>query len=104
MMSASRRNILHRIIQIEEEIKDISSDADYRRIKRNLEILGSSRTGSRNISVRSPSDNTKTIVVRRHSTDQEKVTEAYMLKLKVYDLRISELSKEKSGLKRQLLT
>jgi len=103
-VSFSRRTILNRIIQIEEEIKDISTDAEYRRIMRNLDILDSSKTLSRNIRVRSPSDETKTIVVRRHSTDQEKVKDAYRVRLRVYTSRIDSLSEEKKGLTKRLFT
>ena len=104
MMSPTRRTILNRIMQIEEELKDINTDTDYRRIKRNLDILDSSRTGSRNIRVGSPADMTKTIVVRKHSTDQEKVKDAYRVKLREYTSRLDELFKEKRGLEKRLFT
>jgi vacuolar-type H+-ATPase subunit E/Vma4 len=103
-MSASRRTILNRIMQIEEELKDINTDSDYRRIKRNLDILDASRTGSRNISVKSPEDMSKTIVVRRHSVDQAKVKDEYKVKLREYTSRLDELFKEKRGLEKQLFT
>ena len=103
-MSSSRRVILSRIMEIEEEIKDIYIDADFRKIKRNIDILGASKTGSRSIRVRSPSDMTKVIEVRRHSEDSKNVMKAYQLKLYKYTSRINELSREKSGLKKQLFT
>ncbi|MFH2110479.1 MAG: hypothetical protein ABIJ47_04365 [Candidatus Bathyarchaeota archaeon] len=103
-MSPTRRTILNRIMQIEEELKDINTDTEYRRIKRNLDILDSSRTGSRNIRVRSPTDMTKTIVVRKHSEDQEKVKDAYRVKLREYTSRLDELFKEKRGLEKRLFT
>lgn len=104
MMSPTRRTILQRIMQIEEEMKDINTDSDYRRIKKNLDILDASRTGSRNIRVRSPVDMSKTIIVRRHSADQDKVKDAYRVKLREYTSRLDELFKEKRGLERQLFT
>ena len=91
-------------MQIEEEIKDIYINADFRKIKRNIDILGAPKTGSRNIRVRSPSDMTKVIVVRRHSEDSVNVMKAYQLKLFKYTSRIDELSREKFGLKKQLFT
>ena len=103
-MSPTRRTILQRIMQIEEEMKDINTDSDYRRIKKNLDILDASRTGSRNIRVRSPADMSKTIIVRRHSADQDKVKDAYRVKLQEYTSRLDELFKEKRGLERQLFT
>jgi len=103
-MSPTRRTILQRIMQIEEEMKDINTDSDYRRIKKNLDILDASRTGSRNIRVRSPVDMSKTIIVRRHSADQDKVKDAYRVKLREYTSRLDELFKEKRGLERQLFT
>jgi len=104
LMSPTRRTILQRIMQIEEEMKDINTDSDYRRIKKNLDILDASRTGSRNIRVRSPVDMSKTIIVRRHSADQDKVKDAYRVKLREYTSRLDELFKEKRGLERQLFT
>jgi len=54
--------------------------------------------------VRSPSDMTTVIEVRRHSEDSVNVMKAYQLKLHTYTSRINELSREKSGLKKQLFT
>jgi hypothetical protein len=101
-MSATRRTILNRIIQIEAEVKVIRSDIDYRRIKRNLDILDTPSFGSRNISVRSPDDMSKTITVRKKSAQQKEIKDAYTTRLREYTTRLDKLFREKKSLEKQL--
>lgn len=91
-------------MEIEEEIKDINSDTVYRQIKRNMDILGASTVGSRNIQVGAPYDMDKIVVVRRRSTDAEEMMNTYRSRLQEFDSRIEKLTVEKSGLKRRLFT
>jgi hypothetical protein len=89
-------------MQIDEEVKGICTDIDYRRIKRNLDILDTPSFGSRNIRVRSPDDMSKIIVVRKKSAQQKEVKDAYTIRLREYTSRLDELFREKKSLEKQL--
>jgi predicted nucleic acid-binding Zn-ribbon protein len=101
-MSSSRRTNLNRIMQIEKEIKNISTDKEYQQLLRNMKIMDPMTVGSRNVAVGSPDDMDKIITVRRRSQEAKEVAESYELKLQKFSSRIQELRNEKVSLEKQL--
>ena len=101
-MSSTRRTNLNRIMQIEQEIKNIKTDNKYRQILRNMKIMTRLTVGSRNIDVASPDDMDKTITVRRRSQEAKDVVKTYTLNLQKFSSRLQTLRNEKATLEKQL--
>jgi len=101
-MSSSRRTNLHRIMQIENEIKNIKTNNKYQQILRNMNIMDHLTVGSRNIDVGSPDDMDKIITVRRRSEEAKDVVKSYKLNLQKYSSHIQTLINEKASLEKQL--
>lgn len=101
-MSSSRRTNLNRIMQIEQEIKNIKTDNKYRQILRNIKIMDRLTVGSRNIDVASPDDMDKTITVRRRSQEAKNVVKTYTLNLQKFSSRLQTLRNEKASLEKKL--
>ena len=76
-MSSTRRTNLNRIMQIENEIKNINANKEYRQILRNMDLMDHLTVGSRNIDVGSPDDMDKIITVRRRSQEAKYVVKSY---------------------------
>ena len=101
-MSSSRRTDLNRIMQIEQEIKNIKTNNKYRQILGNIGIMDRLTVGSRNIDVASPDNMDKTITVRRRSQEAKDVVKTYKLNLQKYSSRLQTLRTEKATLEKQL--
>ena len=101
-MSPTRRTSLNRIMQIEQEIKKITTDTNYRQILSNLKIMNHLTRGSRNIDVASPEDMDKIITVRRRSQEARDLAETYKLNLQKFSNRLQKLRNEKAALQKQL--
>jgi len=101
-MSSTRRTNLNRIMQIEQEIKNITTNTKYQQIRNNADIMDNLTTGSRNIDVASPEDMDKTITVRRRSQEAKDVAETYTKNLQKYSDRLQKLRDEKADLEKQL--
>lgn len=101
-MGSSRRTNLNRIMQIEQEIKNIKTDNKYRQILRNIKIMDRLTVGSRNIDVASPDDMDKTITVRRRSQEAKNVVKTYTLNLQKFSSRLQTLRNEKASLEKKL--
>ena len=101
-MSSTRRTNLNRIMQIENEIKSIKTDTNYRQILRNIKIMDHLTVGSRNIDVASPDDMDKTITVRRRSQEAKNVVKTYTLNLQKFSSRLQTLRNEKASLEKKL--
>jgi len=89
-------------MQIEQEIKNIKTDTNYRQILRNIKIMDHLTVGSRNIDVASPDDMDKTITVRRRSQEAKNVVKTYTLNLQKFSSRLQTLRNEKASLEKQL--
>ena len=103
-MSSTRRTNLNRIMQIEQEIKNITTNTKYQQIRNNINIMDNLTTGSRNIDVASPDDMDMTITVRRRSQEAKDVAETYTKNLQKYSDRLQKLRDEKAALEKQLFT
>jgi len=103
-MSSTRRTNLNRIMQIEQEIKNITTNTKYQQILKNIKIMDTLTVGSRNIDVGSPEDMDRTITVRRRSQEAKDVAETYTLNLQKYSIRLQNLRNEKAALEKQLFT
>lgn len=101
-MNSTRRTNLNRIMQIEQEIRNIKINTNYRQILRNMKIMDHLTVGSRNIDVASPDNMDKTITVRRRSQEARDVVKTYKLNLKKYSTRLQTLRNEKATLEKQL--
>ena len=101
-MSSTRRTSLNRIMQIEQEIKNITTNTKYQQIRNNMDIMDSLTTGSRNIDVASPDNMDKTITVRRRSQEAKDVAETYTHNLQKYSDRLQKLRDEKAALQKEL--
>ena len=101
-MSSTRRTNLNRIMQIEQEIKNITTNTKYQQILKNMDIMDNLTIGSRNIDVASPDDMDKTITVRRRSQEAKDVAETYTQSLQKYSDRLQKLRDEKAALEKQL--
>lgn len=101
-MGPTRRTSLNRIMQIEQEIKNITTNTTYQQILNNIHIMDTLTTGSRNIDVASPEDMDRTITVRRRSQEARDVQETYTQNLQKYSNRLQKLRDEKAALQKQL--
>jgi len=101
-MSPTRRTSLNRIMQIEQEIKKITTDTNYRQTLKNMNIMNHLTRGSRDIDVASPDDMDKIITVRRRSQEARDLAETYKLNLQKFSNRLQKLRNEKAALQKQL--
>jgi hemerythrin superfamily protein len=101
-MVPTRRTSLNRIMQIEQEIKNIKTNTQYQQILNNIKIMDTLSRGSRNIDVASPDDMDKTITVRRRSQEARDIAETYTQNLQKYSNRLQKLRDEKAVLQKQL--
>ena len=101
-MAPTRRTSLNRIMQIEQEIRNIKTNTTYQQILNNIKIMDTLTTGSRNINVASPDNMDKTITVRRRSQEAKDVVKTYTLKLQKFSSRLQTLRNEKAALEKQL--
>jgi len=101
-MAPTRRTNLNRIMQIEQEIRNIKTNTTYQQILNNIKIMDTLTTGSRNINVASPDNMDKTITVRRRSQEAKDVVKTYTLKLQKFSSRLQTLRNEKAALEKQL--
>jgi hypothetical protein len=101
-MVPTRRNSLNRIMQIEQEIKNIKTNKTYQQILNNIKIMDTLTTGSRNIDVASPDNMEKTITVRRRSQEAKNIAKTYTQNLQKYSNRLQKLRDEKAVLQNQL--
>ena len=70
---ADRRSILQEILKNEAEIKMMSRDPVYAKIRHNLDKLEKRRFGSVTVSVPSPDDSEKVVVVRCNSPEMREI-------------------------------
>ncbi|MBW1669725.1 MAG: hypothetical protein JRJ66_17125 [Deltaproteobacteria bacterium] len=101
-MAPTRRTNLNRIMQIEQEIRNIKTNTTYQQILNNMKIMDTLTTGSRNINVASPDNMDKTITVRRRSQEAKDIVKTYTLKLQKFSSRLQTLRNEKAALEKQL--
>ena len=101
-MAPTRRTNLNRIMQIEQEIRNIKTNTTYQQILNNIKIMDTLTTGSRNINVASPDNMDKTITVRRRSQEAKDIVKTYTLKLQKFSSRLQTLRNEKAALEKQL--
>ncbi len=91
-----------RMLEIEENIKDIEFDAKFRRIKGNLKLLETASSGKATISVGYPDDMERILDFRKNSKDIGKLIVGYRAKLEEYSLKLEHLNTEKSTIRKQL--
>ena len=101
-MAATRRTLLNRIMQIEQEIRNITTNTNYLQILRNIKIMKTLTTGTRNIDIAPPDDMNKTITIRRRSQEARDIAETYTQNLQKYTDRLQQLRDEKATLQKQL--
>ena len=101
-MSSGRKSILAKILKIDEEIIEISSDKKYRKLKKNLRALENTRVRSRIIRIASPSDLEREIELRRNSPRLRKIIKEYRARVEEFRSRLAQLHRERSQLKREL--
>jgi len=102
MSFSERRATLLRILEIEENIKNIEHGKDYLKIKRNLKVLENARSGGGIVIVSSPEDLNNTIEMRKNSIDIEECITKYRARISVDAERIGSLILEKLRLKSEL--
>jgi vacuolar-type H+-ATPase subunit E/Vma4 len=103
MSFSERRATLLRILEIEENIKDIEHSKEYLTMKRGLKVLENARSGGGIVIVSSPDDLNRTVEMRKNSVDVESYIVKYRAKMQGDAERIDSLNLEKSRLKRELL-
>lgn len=101
-MFSQRNTPLIRILKIEETIKDIEFDPNFRKMKNNLRSLETASRRGREISVGSPEDMGRIIELRRNSVEIGETIATYKEKLEGYTSRLDLLKKERVELQRQL--
>jgi len=102
MSFSQRRATLLRILEIEEDIKNIEHSREYILLKKNLKLLENSRNGGSVVVVSSPEDLNRTIEMRRNSGELELCIAKYRERIRRDAERIDGLNSEKSRLKREL--
>ena len=103
MSFSERRATLLRILEIEENIKDIEHSKEYLTMKRGLKVLENARSGGGVVVVSSPDDLERNVEMRKNSTDVEECIVKYKAKMHDNAERIDSLNLEKSKLKNELL-
>ena len=91
-----------RMLEIEENIKDIEFDTKFRRIKGNLKLLEAASSGRAIVSVGYPDDMERVVEFRKNSKDIGELIEGYKAKLEEYSLKLEHLNSEKSTIRKQL--
>ena len=101
-MTSSRSSKLLRILEIEGKIKRISSNSDYKKIKKYLRVINNP-VGRRGIvNVGSPENMDKMIELRRNSPSLKTITSLYKMKLETYEADIGRLDQERTQLRKEL--
>jgi len=93
---------LQEILKIDRKIKRITSDSDYRKIKKNIDILKNRRFGNRSMTIPLPEDMEQNIQVRRHSDELRDIIKRYEAKETEYKERLNKLYKKRRKLKKKL--
>ena len=101
-MDANRQSILSKILRIDAEINNISSNKNYRKLKKNLKILEDSRSGSRKIVIGAPDNMERSIELRRNSEGMRNTITEYKALLYEYRIRLNQLHTERVLLEKQL--
>jgi hypothetical protein len=101
MMVSPRSHALIQIIQIEDQVKLISSSMRYRKIQQYLRILKNT-SGKAIIEVENPNDMGAIIQLRKNSVIAKEYLVAYELLLYEYDVLFNELRKRKNHFKAEL--
>ncbi|MBN2336371.1 hypothetical protein JXL21_12495 [Candidatus Bathyarchaeota archaeon] len=101
-MDSNRQTILSKILRIDAEINDISSNKNFRKLKGNLKILEDSRSGSRKIVIGAPDDMERNIELRRNSEGMRNTITEYKALLDEYRVQLNRLHEERSLLEKQL--
>jgi hypothetical protein len=100
-MFSERKALLLRMLEIEDSIKKIEFNSDFRRIKANLKLLevGSGRA---RISVGIPDDMQDIREIRKNSKEVVTYIDGYKVKLEDYNKRLEVLNREKVEIRKQL--
>lgn len=100
-MASNRSSALRKIMQIEDQIKNVRTSPRYKHIRRNI-ILLTGNTGNRMIAVENPDEMEKTVTIRRNGEESKNYLAKYESKMKEYDILIHELGKKKKTLTAEL--
>ncbi len=89
------------MLEIEDNIKKIEFNSDFRRIKANLKLLevGSGRA---RISVGIPDDMQDIREIRKNSKEVVTYIDGYKVKLEDYNKKLEVLNREKAEIRKQL--
>ncbi|MFP3951694.1 MAG: hypothetical protein ACLFVP_06125 [Candidatus Bathyarchaeia archaeon] len=105
MRSGEQTNsVLKEILKIDRKIKSITSDSDYRQIKKNIDILKNRRFGNRSMTIPLPEDMTQSVEVRRHSDEIKNIIKRYEAKETEFKERLNKLYKKRRELKKKLFS
>ncbi len=105
MSFSERRATLLRILEIEENIKNIEHSHEYLTMKRGLKSLENARSGGGGIIiVNSPDDLTRTIEMRKNSPVVDECISKYRARMKGNSDTIDSLNLEKLKLKTELIS
>jgi len=89
------------MLEIEDSIKKIEFNSDFRRIKANLKLLEVSG-GRARISVGIPDDMQDIREIRKNSKEVVTYIDGYKVKLEDYNRRLEVLNREKTEIRKQL--
>jgi len=101
-MFSERKELLLRMLKIEEEVKAIEFRSDFRKIRSNLKMLESANSGKPRISVEYPDDLDRMVEFRKNSKDIEPLIIRYKERLHEFESKLNVLNDEKAVIKKQL--
>ena len=100
-MDSTRAYALTQIMQIEDQVKQVTRSKRYMKIQQYIIDLKNS-SGSAILHIENPGDMGKIIQVRKNSTTAKKYLKKYELLLNEYTVLFNELNKRKKRLKAEL--
>ena len=102
-MDSNRAFALTRIIQIEDQVKQVVKSKRYRKISQSIHDLRDTN-GKTIITLENPDKDGKQIKVRKNSKRAKKILQKYELLLYEYQILFQELNKQKNKYKKQLFS
>ena len=100
-MDSTRAYALTQIMQIEDQVKQVTRSKRYMKIQQYIIDLKNS-SGNAILHIENPGDMGKIIQVRKNSTTAKKYLKKYELLLNEYTVLFNELNKRKKRLKAEL--
>ncbi|MCW4050129.1 MAG: hypothetical protein NWE89_10390 [Candidatus Bathyarchaeota archaeon] len=96
-----KSSIMTEILQIERQIKTITENSRYRKLRNGLQVLELQRPGFGYVTIPDPNNLEQEIRVRRKSKETQNIITQYKKLIKEYEIELFMLEEKKKNLNAQ---